>query len=457
MDADPGPGILWIIIAICILLLVLAGLLTAAGNAVTAVNRNAIRRLADTGQSNAKKLVVIFEHPQKHLNAAAQLIGFAAVAMGVMVSYAVSDRLSSFLAEVGLPVSRLFSLLILSLITTLIYMVFARIYPKQIALRHPEGTALALAGYLQGFSAFLKPFLAVSNGLTNFVLAVTRQEPGIKEGEFSEEDVMSMLEAGQESGAIKEEGKKMIDSIFAFDDILAHEIMTPRTDVFMIDVNAPFEEYGDDLMEMRYSRIPVYDDDTDNIIGILNIKDYMIKAWEYGFDDVHIDKILREPFFVPDTKNIDALFMDLQRQKQHIAILIDEYGGFTGIVTMEDIIEEVMGDIDDEFDEEEPEIEKVDDENYWIDGSMYLDDVNEETGAELISENSETVGGLLIDIMGEIPEDDDDCSRIVEYGNYTFTIKSVKDKRIERVLMHIAPISHADGETENSGNEDKGR
>ena len=163
-----------------------------------------------------------------------------------------------------------------------------------------------------------------------------------------------------------------------------------------------------------------------------------MKAWEYGFDNVHIDKILREAILIPETKNIDALFFELQKKKQHIAVLIDEYGGFSGIVTMEDLIEEIVGDIDDEYDEEEPVIEKVDENTYYINGAMDLDDVNEEIGTDLVSENNETVGGLLIDILGEIP-DDKERGRKVTWHQYTFTIESVRDRRIERVLLQIDP------------------
>ena len=213
----------------------------------------------------------------------------------------------------------------------------------------------------------------------------------------------------------------MINSIFEFDDELAYEIMTPRTDVFMIDINDPPEEYLDELMELRYSRIPVCEDESDNVIGILHIKDYLIKAREDGFDNVDIMPILRTPYFVPETKNIDALFFELQKERQHIAILIDEYGGFSGIVTMEDIIEEVMGDIDDEFDKSEESYKKINDNTYIINGKEDLDDINDELGTNLESDNSETIGGLIIDLLGEIPGEED-RNRVVRYRNYNFTI-----------------------------------
>ena len=280
-------------------------------------------------------------------------------------------------------------------------------------------------------------------GIKKFWKKLTNQTNGSQ----MEEEVMSILEAGQESGVLKEEGKKMINSIFALDDKLAYEIMTPRTDVFVIDIEDPPEEYVDDLMKLRYSRIPVCQGETDNIIGILNIKDYLIQAWEKGFESVDIASILRAPYFVPETKNIDALLFELQKMKQQIAILIDEYGGFSGIVTMEDIIEQVVGDIDDEYDEEEEIIDKVDDHIYLVDGDVSLEDLDEDLGIDLTSETSETIGGFLIDMLGEIP-DENDVGRIIEFENYQFKIMAIQDRRIERVKIYI--LDPAEREAEDS-------
>lgn len=291
------------------------------------------------------------------------------------------------------------------------------------------------------------PIVIISKFFTDIVLKIFRQNTKIEINRFSEEDVMSMLEAGQQSGDIKEEGKKMINSIFEFDDELAYEIMTPRTDVFLIDLDDPAEEYMDQLMELRYSRIPVCEGESDNIIGILHIKDYLIKAREDGFENVDIKSILRKPYLVPETKNIDSLFFELQKERQHIAILIDEYGGFSGIVTMEDIIEEVMGEIDDEYDEEEFSLHKVDDSTYIINGKANLDDLNEELNIELESDNSETLGGFLIDLLGEIPTEDE-TDRVIKFKNFEFTILSVKDRRIESIKMSILPEQEEDMEDE---------
>ncbi len=258
-----------------------------------------------------------------------------------------------------------------------------------------------------------------------------------------EENVMALLEAGVKKGEIKKATVKMIESVFQFDDKYANEIMTPRTDVFMININDPQGEYFDELMSMRYSRIPVFEDEIDNIIGILNIKDYLIRARDEGFGKVDIRPILRAPLFVPETKSIDTLFHEMQQEKQHIAVLIDEYGGFSGIVTMEDIIEEIVGDIDDEYDETHEMIHKISDNRFIVDGSVSLDDLNDATGSDLESETSETIGGLLIDQIGEIP-DDGYVNMTVEYKNYTFTIISVSDRRIKRLKMVIRSAGDSD-------------
>ncbi len=277
-----------------------------------------------------------------------------------------------------------------------------------------------------------------------------------KDNDNVEKKVLEILEDADESDELNDEGKKMISAIFSFKDLVAYEIMTPRTDVFAIDIEDHEDNYMPELMELKYTRIPVYEDDSDNIIGILNIKDYLKAAWQKGnFLDIDIRKLLRQPYFVPETKNIADLFVDMQLKKQHMVILIDEYGGFSGVVSMEDIVEEIMGDIDDEYDEQTPEIQKVADDEYLLDGSTDLDDLNDELGLSLESENSETVGGFLLDILGEIPDEDTNSKNkaVIEYENCIFTVESVRDRRIESVRVRIVPpalMHEANEEEENA-------
>ncbi len=336
---------------------------------------------------------------------------------------------------------------LLAILWVILVVTFSILLSSKIALLHSERIALKCCYFVYGLHIISIPLFWISKTVVNIILILFKQDIDIENKFFSEDEVMSMLEVGRESGIIKEEGRKMISSIFNFDDELAYEIMTPRTDVFAIDILEPTSEYIDKLMELRYSRIPVYEDDYDNIIGILNIKDYLIKARETGFDKVDIRGILREPYFVPETKNIDSLFFELQKTKNHIAVLIDEYGGFSGIVTMEDIVEEIVGDIDDEYDEDAHVVKQIDENTFLIDGNVSLDDLEEDYGIVLESDSSETIGGFIIDNLGEIPTESD-FGKEMDFDKYIITITSVKERRIDKVKLVITATKDSTEEEE---------
>ena len=446
MSSDPGP--MWGQIILLLVLISINAYFAAAEMAIVSVNKNRIRSLAQEGNKKAQALASLIDEPNKFLSSIQVVITLAGFLTSAEAAVSFSDDVGAWLEHAGVPYGTEISVVLVTLILAFFTLILGELLPKRLAMLHADKISMGVVKPILFISVIFKPFVWLLSITVTLILKLLRQRTDVTSVEYSEDDVVSMLEAGQESGELKEEGKKMITSIFAFDDLLAYEVMTPRTDVFSIDINAPTEDYIDELMELRYSRIPVYEDDSDNIIGILYIKDYLIKAREAGFDNVDFGSILRKPYFVPETKNIDSLFFELQTTKQHIAILIDEYGGFSGIVTMEDIIEEVMGDIDDEYDEVEPEIQKVADDTYIVDGSMDLDDIDEELGIDLESENSETIGGFIIDILGEIP-DENDTGREIEYENCRFRIDSVRDRRIEKITITILPVS------ENEENDDE--
>lgn len=436
---EDGPLLpLWGLI-IGLALIAINGWFAAARKSISEANKAKIREMADENNKKANSALLIIENAPGYkltlrvFNVFIYML-YCAVCMlcfGFPLYIYISEDM-----QWNFIVSVIVAFIVILLISQIVLMALGEIFPRKIAVQHAEGVLTATAGVTKFMSVILRPLTICMQAIAFLFLKIFRQRSDVNDNEYSEDDIVEMLEAGQESGELKEEGKKMITGVFAFDDILAYEIMTPRTDVFAIDVNAPVEDYIDELMELRYSRIPVYEDESDNIIGILYIKDYLIKAREDGFENVDIKSILRTPYFVPETKNIDSLFFELQKTKQHITILIDEYGGFCGIVTMEDIIEEVMGDIDDEYDEVEEELQKVGKDLYIASGSMNLDDINEELGINLESEDSETIGGFIIDMFGEIP-DENDIGKEIDYENMLFTIKSVKDRRIEQVEIKL--------------------
>ena len=204
----------------------------------------------------------------------------------------------------------------------------------------------------------------------------------------------------------------------------------------------------DEMLEKGYSRVPVYRENPDNIIGMINIKDLFAELSQNNFKSMNIDKVMKPPYFVPESKNIDHLLKELQASKNYVALLIDEYGGLSGMVTMEDIVEEIVGEIEDEYDDEVEDIKRVGDNSYVILGSTNLDDINDEIDTTLESENHDTIGGMVIELLGYIPSENDAKPREIEDDEYNFRVLEIKDKRIEKVLLTVLPISKSNGESE---------
>ena len=431
-------------IGIIIIIMIINALVVSCKRALDYIDRGVIKDELEDDPENRKLLMLtaFLAKPSKYHYA-----DHAASFINIIICFALFNvvLLMTDLAE-GLPGSDdmgVLIILLLDLVFFIIYTALTDILPKKLAAQATEKTGIGLIGFQRFIYVITFPLVWVCKGIADLILRIMGKDTDVDDAVFSEERIMSMLDRGHESGEIDAEGIQMIDSIFEFDDLLAHEIMTPRTDVFMFDANDDRKEYFEELMELTHSRIPVFDGDPDNIIGILHIKDYLYNATKKGFDNVNIRKLLRPAYFVPETKNIDALFRELQKEKQHLAILIDEYGGFSGIVSVEDIIEVIVGDIDDEFDEEDEVIEKVNDTTYIVDGNVHLDDLADETGVELESENSETISGFITDLMGEIPRENVRYD-VIPYNNYAFTILEVKDRRIEKLRLEIMPEEEAD-------------
>ena len=431
---DGIPGYLFIVLII--LIMIFNALVVACKRALDYIDRNVIKeRLEDEPEDKSLITVTDFLAKPSKYHYADHAASFISIIVCFMLFNAY--LMTKGIADTGRSdrVGWLF-LVLYNLGFYILYTALSDILPKKLAAQSSETAGVGLIGFQKFVYCATLPLVWICKGIANIILRIMGKDTDVDDAYFSEDKVMSMLDRGQESGEIKEEGRRMIDSIFEFDDLLAYEIMTPRTDVFMIDLDADKKEYMDEMSELTHSRIPVYKNDPDNIVGILHIKDFLYNASVKGIDKVDIKRLLRPAYFVPETKNIDALFKELQREKQHLAILIDEYGGFSGIVSVEDIIEQIVGDIDDEFDEADRIIEKIDDKTYIVDGNVYLDDLEEETDIELESETSETVGGFIIDLMGEIPRENVKY-RPVPYKKYDFTILRVKDRRIEKLRIDI--------------------
>ncbi|MBN1053532.1 HlyC/CorC family transporter [Clostridium botulinum] len=422
------------IILIVILTLVNA-FFASAEMAIVSLNKNKIKLLAEEGNKKAITLLKLMEEPTKFLSTIQVGITLAGFFNSASAATGISQDLARYLSGLNVPYSNKIALIIVTVIISYITLVFGELFPKRIALKKSEAIAMFSVRPILYVSKITAPFIKLLSASTNILVSLAGLDKEGLDEKVSKEEIKSLVEVGQEHGVINETEKEMINSIFEFDDKLADEVMTPRTEVYLINIDKPLEEYLDELLEEKYSRVPVYEEDIDNIIGILYMKDFILEARKHEFENVNIREILHSPYFVPETKNIDDLFNELKSYKKHMAILIDEYGGFSGIVTIEDLVEEVMGNIDDEYDEEECFIQKIDSNTFIVNGLMPIDDLNDCLHIQLVSDECDTISGFLINIMGKIPNNIEE--KVIEYENIIFKIESIKEKRIEKIKICI--------------------
>lgn len=436
MDSGPGSSILPEILLL-ILLISINAFFAAAEMAIVSSNKNKIDMLAEEGNLKARLLRKLLKEPSKFLatiQVAITLSGFLASASAAT---SITKYFTPFLIRFNIPYAEEISVVLITLVLSYFSLVFGELVPKRMALNNSENVSLFVVKPLIYTSKIFLPFVKLLSASTNAVIKLFGVEIDDLEDKVSEEEIKSLIDAGQENGIINDSEREMLDGIFEFDDKLAKEVMTPRTEVFMINIDTPVKKIMNEVLNEKYTRIPIYENDIDNIIGILYIKDLFIKCNKEGIDKINIRDILRPAYFVPETKSTDQLFKELKNTKNHMAILIDEYGGFSGIVTIEDLIEEVMGNIFDEYDENVPDIKKVDDNTYVVNGLLSIDEVNDILDLNLESDKSDTIGGFLVNLLGCIPNDDQDSS--IEYKNLIFKIDKVSEKRIERLSISILP------------------
>ena len=435
MDVDPESSIAIQIVLIIVLTLINA-YFAASEMAIVSVNKSKIHRLSEEGNKKAKLVEKLLDQPTNFLSTIQVAITLAGFFNSASAATGISKSFANVLKNWSVPYADTIAVVLITILISFITLIFGELVPKRIALQKAESYSMFCAKPILVISKIASPFIKILSWSTKFILRIFGMADENVEESLSREEIRSMVESGQENGVFNEIETDMITNIFEFDDSLALNVMTPRTDVYCIDINDALSDNIDQMMTMQYTRIPVYDDSIDNIIGILNMKDFAIEARKVGFDNVDIKKLLRKPYFVLETKNIDDLFRELQKEHQHIAILVDEYGGFSGIITVEDLIEEIMGDIEDEYDhDDEPKLKKIDNNNYIVDVNYLLDDLDDELDLKLSNNNHDTIGGFVLHLLGEIPEENQ--QRTVKYENLTFLIIGVKGNRVTKIKLTI--------------------
>ncbi len=327
------------------------------------------------------------------------------------------------------------SMFLITLLTSYLMLVFGELVPKRIAMSNPERFAFIVVYPLWLLSKISTPIVKFLSISTNIVLRLVGIDPNKIDEEVTEEEIRIMVDAGE----INTSEKEMINNIFEFDNIEVSDIMTHRTDVVAIDSRSSFNDIMDLVHEERYTRYPVYDDNIDNIVGVIHLRDLLRYIKKNSTSRFIINDLLREPYFVPDSKRTDQLFKELQNHKTHMAIVIDEYGGTAGIVTMEDLIEEIMGNILDEYDDEEEEYDiiTINDGEYLVDGSSDIEDLEDLLEINLPVEDYDTVSGFIIGELGRIPTQEDLVSDTSDfmYNGYLFTIVDIDEKVISKVKV----------------------
>ena len=392
--------------------------------AIELVNINILK---DINHKNKTLLLRIMDNPNKILSS----ISF----INTMINFIMSSILNiKIISSINDKISCIIAFIIVFTISILILQLFGEFIPKRLAERNSEKTALRICKYIYIEYLLLYPFVYLIDIITAGFLKIFSDNNEEYIEMVTKEEIQSIVETSEEHGVINESEKEMINGVFSFDDKKVEKVMKARTEVFCINIEDPLEEYIDEMLNNRYTRIPVYDGEIDNIIGILYIKDFFIEARKNGFNNVDIRKILREAYFIPEVNTVKEVFEELQKSKKQIAILIDEYGGFSGIVTIEDLIEEIMGEIEDEYDYHETGIKEIDKNTYLVEGVSLLEDINDKLNVEIKSEDLDTLSGYLINLIGGIPKQNE---RIIENDNITFIIDEVNEKRIEKVIIKL--------------------
>ena len=405
-------------LVIVIILLSASAFFSSAETALMTSNKLRMRNLAENGDKRAAKVLKVTENTDKMLSAI--LIGNNIVNLTAS-SISTALTLKIFGSKlVGIATG----------ILTFLILVFGEITPKNVASKNAENMALAYIGVISFLVTLLTPVIFIVNTVAKFVISIFNKN-GDDNNAVTEEELRAMVEYSHEEGVIENEEKKMIVNVVDFGDTVAGDIMVPRVDMVMVDEKSSYEEILQVFREERYTRIPVYEETPDNVIGILNVKDFLLIEDKENFV---MKELLREPLYTYEYKKTSALMMDMRKTGANIVIVLDEYGITAGLITLEDMLEEIVGEIRDEFDADEDEgITKVSDLEYLIDGSTNLDDINDRIGLSLSSEEYESIGGLIMEKLGRLPVE----GEIINFDNIVLTVKKMDHARIEKVYLKL--------------------
>lgn len=432
-------SVLWQI-GLQIFLIALNAIFASAEIAVISVNENKLAKMAEEGNKRAARLSRLTSQPSRFLST----IQIAITLSGFLGSAFAADNFSDIIVDslvktgIGIPASTLntISVILITLVLSYFTLIFGELVPKRVAMKKSEKLALGLTGIITFISHLFAPIVWLLTLSTNSILRLLGIDPNSDDEEVTEEEIRMMVDAGSEKGAIDEEEKELIQNVFEFDDLTAGEISTHRTELSLLWVDESPEEWEKTIHESRHSIYPVCEESVDNVIGIMNAKDY------FRLEDCTKEKIIKEAvkpaYFVPESIKADVLFRNMKRSGNNFAIVVDEYGGMNGIVTMNDLVQQLVGDFDiDNPENDEGEIERIDSSTWKIKGSAAIDDVIEKLKVKIPEDDYDTFGGFVFDAYGSVPEDGENFE--IDVDSMHIKTLEIRDHRLIKALVCIIP------------------
>ncbi len=459
---DPGPALDIILKLVLLFVLIFFNAFFAMSEiAIISLNDTKMQKLAEEGNKKAKQIVKLTENPNRFLSTIQIGVTLAGFLASASASQNFADLLMNALKHTAIvnviPESVIngISVVLITIITSYFSLVLGELAPKRIAMQVPEKVSFKVVGILLFIAKIAKPFVKVLSVSTNGVVRLFGFDPNADEENVTEEEIRMMVDVGGEKGVIEDSQKEMIDNIFEFDDLDAGDIMTHRTDMTAIEVSRSLEEVAELAIENGYSRIPVYEDDPDSIVGVLYAKDLLKYVGHNIPTDLTISKVMRKALYVPETQSCGDLFKAMNDSHTQFAVVVDEYGGTAGIVTLEDVLESIVGNIQDEYDDEDEEIVQINETTFTIDGITDLDEVDELVGTKLPEGDYDTLGGFVISLLGYLPSESDPEPAVAEYDNLRFTVLNFEDRRIGEIKVEILPKEENEDEDSDSKSKDK--
>jgi putative hemolysin len=435
LEEDPllGPLILQL------LLILVNALFACAEIAIISINDNKLERMSASGDKRAKRLSELVGQPAKFLATIQIGITLAGFLGSAFAADNFSDRLVSWLIEMGVPISEKtldsIAVVAITIVLSFFTLVLGELVPKRIAMQKAESLGLAMSGMIYFISKAFAPVVWLLTKSTNGLLLLLQIDPHAQSDEVSEEEIRMMVDVGSEKGAIDEDEKYLINNVFEFDDKDAEEIMTHRTEVSMLWLEESDEEWSETIIQSRHSCYPICGESADDIVGILYSKDYF--RLKDRSRDIVMEKAVRQPQFIPESVHADVLFKNMKKSRNHFAVVLDAYGGMSGVVTMSDLLELIVGDLEDDISvpEEQPLIERIDSKTWRVSGSAPLDEVALSLNIKLPEHEYDTFAGMVLGLLGTVP-DDGQTPEIEEFG-LAIKVTEIKEHRLENTVVAV--------------------